>query len=324
MIIGLTGQRGTLGGRISRNLETHGHEIRAFVGDIRNSDESLRWVKGLDRIVHCAAIVPIVRVNADPYGAAETNVLGTLNLAKLTELTNDRHLTYISTSHVYKDSLRPLAEDNALEPISLYGLTKLQGEQWVQALAPRYLIVRVFSFFAGDQNDRFLAPSLAKRIAAATKRASLDLIGADARRDIASADWIAETCSRLVLTGKLGIVNCGTGQGHSVANFARKLGRAMGREDIRWRLPGTSPDHGQSQLVADVSRLTGFLGQEPSFDLDAALSALCNESEPLVPLSLQPVAVESADGVNGSIGDKAAKPLELRAGHQVHRCPSRP
>lgn len=277
MIVGLTGQRGVLGGRIARSLESHGHKVCPFVGDVRGWDDSLRWAKGLDRIVHCAAVVPIVRVNSDPYGAAETNVLGTLNVAKLTEFTKDRHLTYISTSHVYGECPRPLAEDDVLKPISLYGLTKLQGEQWVQALAPRYMIVRVFSFFAGDQNDRFLVPSLAKRIAATTKQAPVELTNADAIRDIASADWIAETCSRLVLTDKMGIVNCGTGRGHTVADIARKLGKAMGRGDIRWRLLDTPPGHSRSQLVADVSRLTGFLEREPSFDLDVALSRFAAE-----------------------------------------------
>ena len=272
MIVGLTGHRGVLGGRIARKLESHGHKVRTFDGDIRSWDGSKQWARGLDRIVHCAAIVPIIQVNSDPYGAAETNVLGTLNLARLAEFTKDRHLTYISTSHVYQESPRPLAEDDALEPISLYGLTKLQGEQWVQALAPRYMIVRVFSFFAGNQNERFLVPSLAKRIAAATKRATVDLANSDAIRDIASADWISETCSDLVLTDQTGIVNCGTGQEHTVADIARKLAKAMGRGDIRWHLLGTSPDHSRSQLVADVSRLTKFLGQAPSFDLDAALS----------------------------------------------------
>lgn len=277
MIIGLTGQRGVLGGRIASNLKSHGHKVCTFVGDIRSWDDSLQWARGLDRIVHCAAVVPIVRVNLDPYGAAETNVLGTLNLARLTEFTKDRHLTYISTSHVYKECPRPLAEDYFLEPISLYGLSKLQGEQWVQALAPRYMIVRVFSFFAGNQNDCFLVPSLAKRIAAAKKQAPLELANADAVRDIASADWIAEKCSRLALTDKRGIVNCGTGQGYTVADIARKLGKAMGRGDIRWRLLGTSPGHSRSQLVADVSRLTKVLGQAPSFDLDAALSGFTAE-----------------------------------------------
>ena len=277
MIIGVTGHRGVLGARITANLESQGHKVRTFVGDIRNCDQSLQWAKGLDRIVHCAAVVPIVRVNSDPYGAAETNVLGSLNLASLTEFTKDRHLTYISTSHVYNECTHPIAEDDPLEPISLYGLTKLQGEQWVQALAPRYMIVRVFSFFASDQNERFLVPSLANRIAAAKEQATIELVNADAVRDIADADWIAETCARLVLSDKVGIVNCGTGQGHRVEEIARTLGKAMGREDIRWHLLDTSPGHKQSRLVANVSRLTKLLGQAPSFDLDFALSRFAAE-----------------------------------------------
>lgn len=272
MIIGLTGSRGVLGRRIARYLASAGCEVSTLNGDVTDRDKLQQWVVGLDRIVHCAAVVPIVRVKSDPYRAAETNVLGSLNIASLAELTQDQHVTYISSSHVYRESSGPIAEDHVLEPISVYGLTKLQGEQWVQALAPRHLIIRVFSFFANDQDENFLVPSLAKRIATAEDQSAIDLANADAKRDIADADWITEICSRLILSDKVGIVNCGTGQGHTIEEIATRLAKVMGREDILWRPLCQPTSHGRGRLVADVSLMNKMLTRVSQFDLDVALS----------------------------------------------------
>lgn len=276
MKVGVTGSRGVLGGRIARRLERSGCEVLAFDGDIRIPDEVEQWAENLDRIVHCAAVVPVVRIKSDPHLAADTNVLGTLNVAALAERTRDRHITYISSSHVYRESTRAISEDDALEPVSLYGLTKLQGEQWVQALAPRHLIVRVFSFFACDQSEDFLVPSLANRIGAAESRASIELANADAIRDIADADWIADACSHLSLSGRSGAVNCGTGLASTVGDIAQRLARSMGREDIQWRPDQLDPNRKEG-LVANTSRMTEMLGELPDFDFDTALSKFVAE-----------------------------------------------
>lgn len=271
-VIGVTGARGVLGRRIAASLAEQGGDIRRFEGDVTDREELRRWVTGLDRIVHCAAVVPVVRVKSDPYTAVETNVMGSLNMASIAELTKDRHVTYLSSSHVYGQKAGPIAEEDTTDPVSLYGLTKLQGEQWVRSLSPRHLAIRVFSFFASDQSDDFLVPSLAKRIDAAEHQASIELSGADAVRDLADADWIADVCSRLVLSDKVGVVNCGTGQGYAIGEVARRLATVMGREDIRWHSLDESATRGPNQLVADVSRMTEFLGEVPGFDLDLALS----------------------------------------------------
>ncbi len=277
MLIGVTGSRGVLGRRIAHCLREHGHDVRVFEGDVRNRGEVRSWSDGLDQVVHCAALVPVTKVHSDPKQALEVNVLGSLNVAAAIDPKEKVHLTYISTSHVYKRRSGPIAESDLPEPGSLYGLTKLQGEQWVRALAPRHLVIRVFSFFAPDQSTDFLVPGLATRILAAPAGVSLDLASPESVRDLADADWVGRVCAKLVLSGQTGVVNCGAGRGYKVAEIADKLACALHRNDLKWNRTGRDEKDSLDSLVADTKRLRTILGQIPPFDFEQALKRFAAE-----------------------------------------------
>jgi len=268
MRIGLTGARGVLGTRLFSALSLKGHEILPFDGDIRDSSSLDPWVTGLDAVVHAAAIVPVRKVMDHLSVAISVNVGGTANVARAVARNPNCHLTYISTSHVYASSDRPLKEDEVPNPISYYGRTKLQGEQWVSSLLERTLIVRVFSFFDERQTEPYLIPSLQTRIVSATRGSSLQLVGALNMRDIADARWIAEVCARLVDATQTGTVNCATGICHSVLELALKLTEVLDRTDVKWDFDKNDPPN---VLAADVSLLVSRIGVLPSFDLQSAL-----------------------------------------------------
>jgi nucleoside-diphosphate-sugar epimerase len=276
MRIGLTGASGVLGHRIRRALTRGENEVFPFEGDVRDLGELELWAPGCDCIIHAAALVPVQEVSERVAEAISTNVAGAANVARAAAKAGDVRLVYISTSHVYGSSTEPIDEDWALDPVSLYGLSKLQGEQWVRALAKRPLIIRVFSFFDSRQANTYLGPALATRISAAGRGQDLPLMGAHNIRDIADATWLGEVCARLAVGTAEGVVNCGVGKGHTVLEVATRLGKAMGREDLRWIEAGSGEPNA---LVADISRLTSILGSPPPFDLDDALRRLVAKEE---------------------------------------------
>ena len=264
MRIGLTGATGTLGRRLTGALCRGGSSVLPFAGDVRDYVTVREWVDSLDAVVHAAAIVPVRTVAARLDEAIAVNVAGTANVALAVADTPRCHLTYLSTSHVYAPSEIPLAEDALTKPVSLYGMTKLQGEEWVRLLAPESLIVRVFSFCDTRQQPPFLVPSLCRRIGDAAANAVLDLHGADKERDLAGSNWIAERCAVLVRQGNAGTVNCGTGTGHTVLEVARMLSRSFGRGDITWR---PADARRGDRIVADISRLRDWIGVPPPDNL---------------------------------------------------------
>jgi UDP-glucose 4-epimerase/GDP-4-dehydro-6-deoxy-D-mannose reductase len=246
-----------------------GHEVVPFAGDIRERDSIHFFLESLDYVIHLAAVVPVDHVRDDLANAIHVNVIGSVHLAEAVSKKGSCGLAYISSSHVYAPSDSPLSEDAPTRPLSQYGLTKLHGENWVSSILPEALVLRVFSFFDHHQPASYLVPALTGRIRSADHGAVLPLRGAQCRRDIADASWIAGICAALVDQRATGIVNCGTGRSFLVREIAEKLAAAMGRSDVSWE---GFTDDAINALVADTNKLRQLLGTELEFDLEKALA----------------------------------------------------
>lgn len=269
MTIGLTGARGVLGRRLVDAFARRSAAVDPFGGDVRDEKALHAWAGGCTQIVHAAAVVPTVQVNSAPGTAIAVNVAGTANVAAAAAAAGIR-LTYVSTSHVYASSNDALTVDAVVNPISLYGLTKWQGEQWIGRLCPDPLIVRLFSYFDSRQAPSFLIPALFRRICNAPHGATLPLFGYRSVRDIADAHWLADRLAALVMAGTGGTYNLGTGNGTTIADIAMRLSRAIGRDDLSW---APADDQPGDTLMACLSREDG----QSSFDLDAALRTFVRE-----------------------------------------------
>jgi UDP-N-acetylglucosamine 4,6-dehydratase (inverting) len=91
-------------------------QIRFFIGDIRDEARIKRALKGIDYVIHAAAMkhVPIAEYN--PMECVKTNVLGAENLINACLETEVERVVALST-------------DKAAAPINLYGATKLTSDK---------------------------------------------------------------------------------------------------------------------------------------------------------------------------------------------------
>ncbi len=107
-------------------------DVRAFVRDNR-----------VDVIINCAAYTNVDAAESNAQAARLLNAEVPAMLAKIAK-ENGALLVHISTDYVYGSSQtnRPYVEDTLCEPISVYGRTKLEGEQAVESIACRYVILR--------------------------------------------------------------------------------------------------------------------------------------------------------------------------------------
>lgn len=91
-------------------------QIRFFIGDVRDKDRLTRALKGIDYVIHAAAMkhVPIAEYNPDE--CVKTNIHGAQNVIDACLETNVERVVALST-------------DKACAPINLYGATKLASDK---------------------------------------------------------------------------------------------------------------------------------------------------------------------------------------------------
>jgi UDP-N-acetylglucosamine 4,6-dehydratase/5-epimerase len=92
--------------------------LRFFVGDVRDKERLERAMHGVDVVVHAAALKQITSCEYNPFEAIQTNVIGVKNVIDAAIDQGVKRVMAIST-------------DKAVNPINLYGATKLCAEKLV-------------------------------------------------------------------------------------------------------------------------------------------------------------------------------------------------
>lgn len=96
-----------------------------------------------DVVLNCAAYSAVDKAESEPDTAYRINVLGARNVAQEARRAGAR-VVYFSTDYVFDGTAsEPYAEDAPAAPLSVYGKTKLLGEQATREADPDHLIVRL-------------------------------------------------------------------------------------------------------------------------------------------------------------------------------------
>lgn len=110
-------------------------------------------------IINCAAYTAVDKAEDDIAIARKINKDGPANIAKLCKQ-YDATLIHISTDFVFEGNVAtPLTETDITAPISIYGLTKLEGEQDIAAILPEHYIIRT-SWLYSEYGNNFVKTML--------------------------------------------------------------------------------------------------------------------------------------------------------------------
>lgn len=90
--------------------------VRFFIGDVRDSDRLHRAFHGVDIIVHAAALKIVPSAEYNPFEVVRTNIIGAENVINVAIDNNVKQVIALST-------------DKAVNPVNLYGATKLCAEK---------------------------------------------------------------------------------------------------------------------------------------------------------------------------------------------------
>ena len=157
MKILLLGKNGQVGWELQRSLAPLGalialdrHGAGALCGDIGDLDGLAATVRAVQPqvIVNAAAYTAVDKAEGEPEGAQRLNALAPGVMAREAAACGAL-LVHYSTDYVFDGSGdRPWREDDATGPLSVYGRTKLEGEQAIVASGCAHLILRTSWVYA--------------------------------------------------------------------------------------------------------------------------------------------------------------------------------
>ena len=181
-----------------------------------------------DVIFSCAAYTNVDGCDANPDDAFRVNALGARNLAMAAEEVGAK-LVHISTDYVFCGAgSAPLSECETPAPKSMYGKTKLLGEEYVRQFCTRWFVVRT-AWLYGYVGKNFVKTM----VNAARKTGSLTVVDDQLGNPTNAAD-LAHHILKLAVTEEYGVYHC-TGEGVcSWYEFTKEIVRLAGLQP-RWR-----------------------------------------------------------------------------------------
>jgi UDP-N-acetylglucosamine 4-epimerase len=126
-------------------------------GDIRNITDCHAAVKGVDFVLHQAALGSVPRSIKDPITSNEVNVSGFLNMLIASRDAGVKRFIYAASSSTYGDSESlPKVEETIGHPLSPYAITKYVNELYADVFSKTYGIetigLRYFNVFGRKQD----------------------------------------------------------------------------------------------------------------------------------------------------------------------------
>ncbi len=170
-----------------------------------------------DVIINCAAYTNVDNCETDIDMAFKVNAIGSKNLAIAGEKYNSK-LIHVSTDYVFSgDGEVPYREYDITIPSSVYGKTKLMGEEYVKQFSSRYFIVRTAWLYG------YIGNNFVKTIMKISKEKEEIKVVDDQRGNPTNANDLAHHIIGLVGTENYGIYHC-VGKGEcSWYDFAKEI-----------------------------------------------------------------------------------------------------
>lgn len=234
MKILITGCKGQLGNELQEIIKSGKAEISEVSESIKNSEvialdvdkldiTNLTQVKEIlndlkpDVVINCAAATNVDGCESNEDFAFRVNSIGPRNLAIVCEEVGCK-LVQVSTDYVFSGvGNKPLTEYDLTSPYSVYGKTKLLGENYVREFSSKYFIVRTAWLYGYvGHNFVYTMRKLGK------EKECISVVN-DQRGNPTHANDLAYHILKLIQTEEYGVYHC-TGKGECTwYDFAKMI-----------------------------------------------------------------------------------------------------
>src|SRR6266852_5505443 len=271
------------------NFSTGNHENLAGVldriefheADLLDLDALHQACRGVDYVLHEAAIPSVPRSVKDPLESNRANVDGTLNLLVACQDAKVKRVVCAASSSAYGDTpTLPKREDMPPNPISPYAVAKLAGEYYMTSFYRCYgletVSLRYFNVFGPRQDPASpYSGVLAKFITQMLKGEEATIFGVGMQsRDFTYVDNVVEAnvlaCHAEAKAAAGRVFNVAIGRRTDLYQTFQILKKLIGYPgDVKYG-PERAGDVKHS--LADISRAEQHLGYKPKVDFEEGLS----------------------------------------------------
>ena len=230
--------------------------------DYQSIDDAMSSFKP-DVVIHAAAMTQVDQCTLEPDRCHQLNVEATANVIKACEQ-HQKHLVFISTDFIFDGADGPYQEDDQPAPLSVYGQSKLDAEQLVQAADCPWTIARtvlVIGYVPGLSRSNIVLWARE----ALSQGETIRVVDDQVRSPTWSID-LAEGCLRIAERGALGIYHLSGPETMSILELVERVADHGGLDKgLIQRV--SSEDLGQPAKRPPV---TGFNIDKAQKDLDYA------------------------------------------------------
>jgi UDP-N-acetylglucosamine 4-epimerase len=260
--------------------------FRLIRGDIRDLNVCRKGCKGVDYVLHHAALGSVPRSIDDPCLSNSVNVDGFLNLLLAAHEARVKRVVYASSCAVYGDSeMLPLTEDSSGALLSPYAATKLANEIYASVFQRVYgmqiIGLRYFNIFGPRQDPNgAYAAVIPKWIANLLNGERCDINGdGETSRDfchvtnVAQANLLAATSDRTTESHE--IYNVANGRETTLNELYRMI--RLGLVGFQPSIAASQPAYGPfregdiRRSGADITKIRQHLEYEPTHTIAQGL-----------------------------------------------------
>lgn len=300
----VTGSDGFIGSHVVERLVADGADVRAMclynsngsagwldespvrgdvdvrLADIRDAEYVRALVKGVDVVLHLAALIAIPYSYVAPRSYVDTNITGTLNVLEAVRAEGTPRMVHTSTSEVYgtPESV-PITVAHPLRGQSPYSASKIGADKMCESYALSFetpvTVLRPFNTFGPRQSMRAVIPTILNQLLAGATEVHLGALSP--KRDFTfvadTADGFVRAATTDLAPGT--VVQLGTGRTVSIAETFDMCLAATGStatvttDEDRFRPAGSEVEI----LLSDPSQAAEVLGWTPQTSLEDGLKA---------------------------------------------------
>ncbi len=299
MNILITGGAGFIGSHVAKRLAKAGHDVAVYDnlsgrgiagkhgafpgalrectfidGDIRDTANLERAMKGQDVVIHLAAIISVPFTIAHPAETEAVNAAGSENVVRVAQRLKLQKIILASSAAVYGLAPKvPTAESEPTQPLSPYATTKVAMERAAEKARKESIATITLRFFnvygPGQDPSSQYAAAIPAFITKALKNETLTIHGDGLQtRDFIFVEDVAAACE-LALTRGEGIYNIASGKSGTINDLAAAVIKLAGS---RSAIVHDAPRQGDPRhSEADITKAKRDLGFHPTVALEQGL-----------------------------------------------------